>query len=222
MQSSGQCSPCSGCLQKHTSSEGPRLGRDTGGKCSPVAGAAPSPGPPMLGGLLWCCCVSSGVYLLALGGGRLALARLAERWRKLSRFRLRRSCSEAGMAGTCVCGARTVVSRRADTNQPPYCGRATGGPNRRPGPNQPGTPAPGGRGTDAPRPPPVRTRFNGTTAPDVGFRARRGSGGVGDRGDEEGRQQLEGASQVLTRWARPVGVERNRQVYSKRARLFAS
>ena len=109
VQSSGQCSPCSGCLQKHTSSEGPRFRRDTGGKCSPVAGAAPSPGPPMLGGLLWCCCVSSGVYLLALGGGRLALARLAERWRKLSRFRLRRSCSEAGMAGTCVCGARTVV-----------------------------------------------------------------------------------------------------------------
>ena len=66
MQSSGQCSPCSGCLQKHTSSEGPRFRRDTGGKCSPVAGAAPSPGPPMLGGLLWCCCVSSGVYLLAL------------------------------------------------------------------------------------------------------------------------------------------------------------
>ena len=31
-------------------------------------------------------------------------------------------------------------------------------------------------------------------------------------------RRLEGASQVLTRWARPVGVERNRQVYSKRAR----
>ena len=58
------------------------------------------------------------------------------------------------------------------------CRRATGGPNRRPGPNQPGTPAPGGRGTDAPRPPPVRTRFNGTTPPDVGFWARRGSGGA--------------------------------------------
>ena len=102
------------------------------------------------------------------------------------------------------------------------CLRATGGPNRRPGPNQPGTPAPGGRGTDAPRPPPVRTRFNGTTAPDVGFRARRGSGGVGGRGLGQRREQLEGASQVPTRWARPVGVERNRQVYSKRARQRSS
>ena len=90
-------------------------------------------------------------------------------------------------------------ARRADTNQPPYCGRATGGPNRRPGPNQPGTPAPGGRGTDAPRPPPVRTRFNGTTAPDVGFRARRGSGAVGDRGERDGSQCLEAASCLLTR-----------------------
>ena len=82
--------------------------------------------------------------------------------------------------------------RRADTNQPPYCGRATGGPNRRPGPNQPGTPAPGGRGTDAPRPPPVRTRFNGTTAPDVGFRARRGSGGRCEGGRRNPRGGREG------------------------------
>ena len=113
-------------------------------------------------------------------------------------------------------------ARRPDTNGPPYCGRATGGPNRRPGPNQPGTPAPGGRGTDAPRPPPVRTRFNGTTAPDVGSRARRGSGGVGDRGLGQRREQLEGASQVLTRWARPSDVLPGTQVYSKRARLPCS
>ena len=96
------------------------------------------------------------------------------------------------------------------------CLRATEGPNRRPGPNQPGTPAPGGRGTDAPRPPPVRTRFNGTTAPDVLFLRPGGAGGVGDRGLTHGREQLEGASQVLTRWPRPVGVERNRQGYSKK------
>ena len=102
------------------------------------------------------------------------------------------------------------------------CLRATGGPNRRPGPNQPGTPAPGGRGTDAPRPPPVRTRFNGTTAPDVGFRARRGSGGVGDRGLTHGSQSPEAAIEGACGTARPVGVERNRQVYSKRARQRSS
>ena len=77
---------------------------------------------------------------------------------------------------------RAGGARRADTNRTLMCLRPTGGPNRRPGPNQPGTPAPGGRGTDAPRPPPVRTRFNGTTAPDVGFRARRGSGGAAVHG----------------------------------------
>ena len=79
------------------------------------------------------------------------------------------------------------------------CLRPTGGPNRRPGPNQPGTPAPGGRGTDAPRPPPVRTRFNGTTAPDVGFRARRGSGAVGDRGERDGSQPPEAATEGARR-----------------------
>ena len=114
------------------------------------------------------------------------------------------------------------VTRRADTNRTPMCLRATGGPNRRPGPNQPGTPAPGGRGTDAPRPPPVRTRFNGTTAPDVGFRARRGSGGVGDRGEAEGREQLEGNADTPCVPARPSYSTRNHQVYSKRARLVCS
>ena len=88
-------------------------------------------------------------------------------------------CSLAAWLAPAPLGPGQALSppRRPDTNGTPYCRRATGGPNRRPGPNQPGTPAPGGRGTDAPRPPPVRTRFNGTTAPDVGFRARRGSGG---------------------------------------------
>ena len=70
-------------------------------------------------------------------------------------------------------------AQRPDTNGTPWCGRATGGPNRRPGPNQPGTPAPGGRGTEAPRPPPVRTRFNGTTAPDVLFLRLGGAEGGG-------------------------------------------
>ena len=102
------------------------------------------------------------------------------------------------------------------------CRRATGGPNRRPGPNQPGTPAPGGRGTDAPRPPPVRTRFNGTTAPDVGFRARRGSGGAGGRGDEERREGPEAATEGAGGTARASDSFRNRQVYSKRARLVCS
>ena len=76
-------------------------------------------------------------------------------------------------------------TRRPDTNGTPYCRRATGGPNRRPGPNQPGTPAPGGRGTDAPRPPPVRTRFNGTTPPDVPFLRPGAAGGAGDRGTDK-------------------------------------
>ena len=102
----------------------------------------------------------------------------------------------SGMSGA---GNEKKRPRRPDTNQPRMCRRATGGPNRRPGPNQPGTPAPGGRGTDAPRPPPVRTRFNGTTAPDVGFRARRGSGAVGDRGERDGSQCLEAASCLLAR-----------------------
>ena len=123
-------------------------------------------------------------------------------------------------------GASAVDSRtdarRADTNQPPYCGRATGGPNRRPGPNQPGTPAPGGRGTDAPRPPPVRTRFNGTTAPDVGFRARRGSGGVGDRGLGQRPERPEAATEGAGGTARPSDVLPGTQVYSKRARLVCS
>ena len=97
-------------------------------------------------------------------------------------------------------------SRRADTNQPPYCGRATGGPNRRPGPNQPGTPAPGGRGTDAPRPPPVRTRFNGTTAPDVGFRARRGTSSV--RPPQNPKDLgFRVFSPFALRWCRPFGLK---------------
>ena len=107
--------------------------------------------------------------------------------------------TEVARGVACCALGSASVPRRADTNGTPYCRRATGGPNRRPGPNQPGTPAPGGRGTDAPRPPPVRTRFNGTTAPDVGFRARRGSGAVGDRGERDGSQCLEAASCLLTR-----------------------
>ena len=114
------------------------------------------------------------------------------------------------------------AARRADTNGTPYCGRATGGPNRRPGPNQPGTPAPGGRGTDAPRPPPVRTRFNGTTAPDVGFRARRGSGGVGDRGLGQRPERPEAATEGAGGTARPSDVLPGTQVYSKRARQRSS
>ena len=102
------------------------------------------------------------------------------------------------------------------------CLRATGGPNRRPGPNQPGTPAPGGRGTDAPRPPPVRTRFNGTTAPDVGFRARRGSGAVGGRGEGERREQLDGNADTPCVPARPSFPSPSPQVYSKRARQRSS
>jgi hypothetical protein len=112
--------------------------------------------------------------------------------------------------------------RRADTNGTPYCGRATGGPNRRPRPNQPGTPAPGGRGTDAPRPPPVRTRFNGTTAPDVGFRARRGSGGAGGRGLGQRPERPEAATEGAGGTARPSDVLPGTQVYSKRAQLFCS
>ena len=86
--------------------------------------------------------------------------------------------------------AASFETPRPDTNRTLGCLRATGGPNRRPGPNQPGTPAPGGRGTDAPRPPPVRTRFNGTTPPDVPF-LRPGAAGWwcsrGQRGRGEGR-----------------------------------
>ena len=114
------------------------------------------------------------------------------------------------------------LARRPDTNGTPYCRRATGGPNRRPGPNQPGTPAPGGRGTDAPRPPPVRTRFNGTTAPDVGFRARRGSGGAGDRGLGQRREHLGGNAEGACVPARPSDVLPGTQVYSKRARQRSS
>ena len=126
------------------------------------------------------------------------------------------------MAAQTTAAGKTQLSPRLPPNDPLGCLRATGGPNRRPGPNQPGTPAPGGRGTDTPRPPPVRTRFNGTTAPDVGFRARRGSGGVGDRGLTHGSQSPEAAIEGARGTARPVGVERNRQVYSKRARLPCS
>ena len=86
-------------------------------------------------------------------------------------------------------------ARRADTNGTPWCGRATGGPNRRPGPNQPGTPAPGGRGTDAPRPPPVRTRFNGTTPPDLPFLRPGAAGGAGDRGRDKRREGREGRAE---------------------------
>ena len=116
----------------------------------------------------------------------------------------------------------TASRHQCRTNQPRMCLRATGGPNRRPGPNQPGTPAPGGRGTDAPRPPPVRTRFNGTTAPDVGFRARRGSGAVGDRGERDGSQPPEAATEGARRTARASDSFPGHQVYSKRARLPCS
>ena len=111
----------------------------------------------------------------------------------------------------------SVVPPRLPPNDPLGCLRATGGPNRRPGPNQPGTPAPGGRGTDAPRPPPVRTRFNGTTPPDVPFLRPGAAGGAGDRGLPECPIQTGGRCLGAPTRARPPMRSRLHQVYSKRA-----
>ena len=111
-------------------------------------------------------------------------------------------------------------SPRLPPNRTLGCRRATGGPNRRPGPNQPGTPAPGGRGTDAPRPPPVRTRFNGTTPPDVPFLGPGAAGwwcSRGQRGRGEGRG---GTTEQVRSAADRRRCSPNPRTTSKRARLL--